>query len=177
MKKTIYRILLLLTLSIAITSCVDDEYQTYWLDSYLDFNAATRTDNYGNFGVPTINFQQGNLANVNTSRDNVNRIELTDTWLEIEKQFRPGEILDISITVNNVGTFICPRYYFQGYSNRFVIDDSTAPGYFDFMSRAFFEMERTGWMPLSIYGASNTRNDNINIYFKNNLNVLLENRW
>lgn len=179
MKTSFFRIFLLATIfSLGFTSCVDDDdFYGYWVESYLDVDVSYTTNGRGDFSNSPIEYGFYDLGNVNSSRSDVSQIDLKDTWIEVSSQFRPGDILTLNISINGVGTFYCPTYYIADSRNTFIIDNTNAPGLYDFMSRAMSRMGYTGRMVISMNGNYNVNYTYLDIVLKNDLNVLVQDRW
>ncbi|MDL2215128.1 hypothetical protein LJC00_02965 [Dysgonomonas sp. OttesenSCG-928-M03] len=181
MKRNIFNLFILtivLGIGLSFTSCDDDD-RGYWVEGYLDVDISYTTDNSGNFlnSPYAYDFRDLKVENggINLSKVDVTDIRLTDAWIELYSAFRSGDQIDgLTIWIDGVGSFTCPTYRFASSQSKLIIDDETAPGFYNFMQQAIRVMAYKGVISVYIGGNYNVRHTNIDVVLKNNLDILIE---
>ncbi|MEN9919069.1 MAG: hypothetical protein RL662_1505 [Bacteroidota bacterium] len=161
---------------LGLTSCSNDTYEDgYWVDnSYLDMEFRCKGDNNGFFTDATKRYTFYNLGEINPNRDEVLDIRLQDTWIELYGDFFDRDVIqDLTISVQGVGHFICPRIVLAGFQNKIIIDNNIAPGYYQFMSRAMLQLVRSGNLIVTVSGYHNARFTDIDVIVSNDLDILV----
>jgi len=176
MKNNIFKLLFIsLSVVLLLTGC-DTEDDEYWVESTLDAKFSCRSDGNGYFTDTPITLTLADLKNINIARDDIYDMQLIYNSIELLSTFYRGDIIDrLTISVNGVGSFICPTYVFDGDRNNLTLDESIAPGYNRFMDEVMRKFLQTGSITLYVSGYLNAYNVYIDVNLYNDLDVLVRN--
>lgn len=167
--------LLILTLILVFSSCEKDKHERTF-ESNMDVELLLTTDRDGYFITPVLDYSFANIKNVNLNRDEIRKIQLTGSSLDVIGHFFAGDKFVVNITIDGVGTFESPLFYLNEDTNVFSIDNLNAPGFFNFMEQSFARMSNTGHFTISMNGNYNVINSQFSIKLFNDLKVTVRDK-
>lgn len=160
------------SVGILFSGCVDENDDEI-VASQLNSVFTTTTNSNGVYSTPSHEYMLDDLLNINPVWDDVRDIRLRDSWINIKGDFYIGDEIDLTLTVPGVGSFFFPKFKVKQPLNRITLDDSSDPGYFDFMAEVMRELTMRGRIIMYVEGRSNASGLGLVIEVNNDLDVLV----
>ena len=172
-------LLLIASLSLFLSSCVQDS----WTDGTLDYTFSPKTDSYGYFTSNGVYYNSD--IYINTYANYINYFNFNRSVVKISGNFYAGDLIDgLEIDIDRVGVYRIPSFAIT--SNNVDQEITIVDSYYDssfnsFMAQAFNVMSTYGSHDVIVRGYVLNRNNspvvNCQVYvdFYNDLDVNVSN--